>query len=56
MQIANAWIADRGLQPDDETRTVLRKRIGAGLIALRAQGVLRNAGNGADGYKAWVVA
>jgi hypothetical protein len=35
---------------------VLRKRIGATLIKMRAQGILRNEGRGTDGFKAWVVA
>ena len=55
-QITDAWIADRGLQCDDQTKIVLRKRLGAALIKMRAQGILRNEGVGADGYKAWVVA
>ncbi len=55
-QITDAWIADRALQCDDQTRVVIRKRIGASLIRMRAEGIVRNEGKGPDGYKAWVVA
>ena len=55
-QITDAWITDRGLQCDDQTRVVIRKRIGAALIRMRAEGTLVNEGKGPDGYKAWVVA
>jgi hypothetical protein len=53
-QITDAWISDRGLECDESTKVVLRKRIGATLISLRNSGVLRNEGTGADGFKAWV--
>jgi hypothetical protein len=51
--LADAWLKDRGLKPDDDTRIVIRKRIGAALIALRNQGVARNEGF-KDGLKGWV--
>lgn len=52
-QIAEAWVADRGLRCDDQTTVVIRKRVGAALIALRAQGVARNEGL-IEGLKGWV--
>jgi hypothetical protein len=55
-QLTDLWLAKRGLRVDEATRIVMRKRIGAGLIASRARGVVRNEGVGADGYKGWVVA
>jgi hypothetical protein len=54
-EITEAWLADRGLEATDDTRVLIRKRIGASLISLRAQGVLRNEGK-VDGFKGWVVA
>lgn len=54
MQITDAWLEDRGLRTDDSTRVVIRKRIGASLISLRAAGTLRNEGY-FDGHKGWVV-
>jgi len=51
--LADAWLKDRALKPDDDTRIVIRKRIGAALIALRNQGVARNEGF-RDGLKGWV--
>ena len=40
--IAEAWCADRGLQADDGTLVVIRKRVGACLIALRGKGVAQD--------------
>lgn len=37
LDIAAAWIADRGLKTDDGTRIMIRKRVGACLTSLRAQ-------------------
>ncbi len=54
-QIADAWIQDRGLRVNDQTRVVIRKRIGAALINARAAGTLRNEGV-IDGSKGWAVA
>jgi len=41
-------LKDRSLKPDDDTRIVIRKRIGAALIALRNQG--RGAERGVQGW------
>jgi hypothetical protein len=54
-QITQAWLTERGLRTDDDTRVVVRKRIGAALIALRRQGVARNEGF-VGGLKGWRVA
>jgi len=35
LDIAEAWMADRGLRADHNTRVIIRKRVGACLIALR---------------------
>ena len=51
-QITAAWIAERSPQCDDQTQIVLRKRIGAALIAMRKQGNLKNVGGGDDGFNA----
>jgi hypothetical protein len=51
-QITEAWIADRGMVADDATFVLLRKRIWAALIALRADGLAADAPWG-DGYKGW---
>ena len=44
LQITDAWIENRGLGCDDQTRVVVRKRTGAALISLRAAGTARNEG------------
>lgn len=54
-QVTDLWLEARGLRTDDQTRIVIRKRIGAGLIGLRARGVVRNEGV-FEGHKGWVVA
>ena len=36
LDIAEAWIADRGLKADHGTRVMIRKRVGACLTALQA--------------------
>jgi hypothetical protein len=54
-QITDLWLEARGLRTDCDTRITIRKRIGAGLISLRARGVVRNEGV-FDGMKGWVVA
>ena len=54
-QITELWLTDRGLRPDDDTRIVIRKRLGAALISLRAAGTLVNDGV-IDGFKGWRVA
>jgi hypothetical protein len=52
-EITEAWLAKRGFSPNDETRVIIRKRIGAALVGLRNQGVARNEGF-RDGLKGWV--
>jgi len=42
--MSNAWIEDRGLQPDEATRIILRKRIGACITGLRQKGVIECVG------------
>lgn len=51
-QITEAWIADRGLRADDATFVILRKRIGACLIAMRADGLAEDVGHDGE-YKVW---
>ena len=48
--ITDLWLAARGLRVDEQTKIVMRKRIGAGLISSRARGVVRNEGV-FDGHK-----
>ena len=52
-EITEAWLDKRGFSPNDETRVVMRKRVGAALISLRNQGVAKNEGV-RDGLKGWV--
>jgi anti-sigma factor RsiW len=52
-QIAEAWVADRGLRCDEQTAVVIRKRVGAALTALRNQNVARQEGM-IDGLIGWV--
>jgi hypothetical protein len=54
-QITQAWLTDRSLRADDDTRIAIRKRIGAALISLRARGTVKNEGV-FEGHKGWVVA
>jgi hypothetical protein len=54
-QITEARLVDRGLRPGDDTRIVIRRRIGASLISLRAAGITVNDGM-VDGFKGWRVA
>lgn len=51
--ITERWCAERGLQTDDATWAILRNRMGATLIALRAQGLAASVGKLADGYQGW---
>jgi hypothetical protein len=50
--ITTAWIAARGLRADDATYVILRKRIGACLIALRAAGLVADIPQSGE-YKGW---
>lgn len=54
-QITEAWIAKRGLNADEPTFVIIRKRIGACLTKFRVQGVIVSAGVEGD-YKAWIIA
>jgi len=40
LDIAEAWVADRGLKIDHGTAVMIRKRVGACLTTLQAQGVI----------------
>lgn len=53
LDIAEAWIADRGLRADDGTRVMIRKRVGACLTALQAASAVAGAG---DLNRRWVLA
>lgn len=53
--ITEAWVAARGLRTDEVTYVILRKRVGASLIALRNQGLVETVGH-ADGFKTWRLA
>lgn len=50
--ITQAWIADRGLKADDETFVLLRKRVGACVTALKADGLVAEVPLPGD-YKGW---
>jgi hypothetical protein len=54
--ITERWCEARGLKTDDATWAILRNRMGATLIALRASGLAASAGKLADGYQGWRVA
>jgi hypothetical protein len=51
--ITEAWIADRGLRADDATYTILRKRLGACLASLVADGLAVH-GPMVGEFKTWV--
>lgn len=53
--ITTAWTAARGLRADDATYVILRKRIGACLIALRAAGHVADVPLAGD-FKGWLLA
>jgi hypothetical protein len=50
--ITERWIAERGLNADQPTFVILRKRIGACLTALRVAGLAVSEGM-MEGYKGW---
>ena len=52
--IALAWVKERGLKTDDGTLVVIRKRVGACLIALRAKRLAEDVGL-SDGQKTWAL-
>lgn len=45
LDIAEAWIADRGLRTDHGTTVMIRKRVGACLTALQAQNFAAGVGS-----------
>lgn len=53
--ITEAWMAARGLRTDDGTFVVLRKRVGACLVGLRAARLVRN-GEGRGRYVGYELA
>lgn len=53
--ITEAWMKDRGLRADDATFIIIRKRIGACLNGLKADGQVIGTATGGD-YKAWTLA
>ena len=50
--LAEAWVKDRGLNADDGTRIMIRKRVGACLIALRAGRFVHTSGTDGE-HKIW---
>ena len=52
--ITKAWIAERGLNADQATFVILRKRIGACLTTLQADGLAKGAGMVGE-YKGWAM-
>lgn len=52
--ITEAWIKDRGLRADEATFVILRKRIGAALTKLRAEGVAEGMPTVGE-YKGWAL-
>lgn len=52
--ITEAWVLDRGLRTDEATYVILRKRVGACLIALRNQKLVKTVGFN-EGFKTWVL-
>ena len=53
--ITSLWIEDRGLRPDDSTRVILRKRVGAAINKMKNDGVIECSGH--DGTsKLWRLA
>ena len=53
-EITSLWIEDRGLKPDESTRVILTKRIGACLTKMKNDGVIRHV-DYKDGLKLWVM-
>lgn len=59
-QIAEAWAKDRGLNADEATMNILRKRIGACIKNCKDQGLIEFVGMSSDGdpfgpYKLWQI-
>lgn len=55
-EITDRWCKERGLRTDDATWAILRNRMGATLIALRAKNLAASVGKLADGYQGWRLA
>ena len=55
VSITRLWIEDRGLQPDESTRVILTKRVGACLTKMKANGEIVSPGYDA-GLKLWELA
>lgn len=53
--VTEAWMKDRGLRADEATFVLIRKRIGACLTGLQADGLAKGAGMAGD-YKGWALA
>lgn len=54
LEITRAMIAKRGLNADDGTVVLMRKRVGACLTALKAKGAAREVPRAGE-YKGWLV-
>jgi hypothetical protein len=54
-QITDLWLTDRALEPDDQTRVVIRRRVGSCLIACRARGEVRNDDTPGRRDKGWLI-
>ena len=57
-QICELWVKDRGLNADESTLVILRKRVGACITSCREQGLVESAGLTTDHdqngpYKLW---
>ncbi len=52
--ITDAWIKDRGLAPDESTRVILRKRVGACIQTIKKDGVIEEVGSDGE-YKLWKI-
>jgi hypothetical protein len=53
--VTSLWIEDRGLHPDDSTRNILTKRIGACLNKMKNDGVIEHCGYD-ENLKLWKLA
>lgn len=50
--ITDAWIEERGLSPDESTRVILRKRVGAAINQIRHDGIIEEV-DFIEGRKRW---
>ena len=51
-EVTYMWIKERGLKPDESTRVILTKRVGATINALKHKGIVESPFY-KEGYKAW---